>query len=136
MVWRNWLSALLGVWFLIAPWTLGITHEQDATWLSVFFGGVQVLVSIWAAVTFGRPSWRIWQNWIALIVGIWFLVHPFLGRFEVGQYWGIVAPAMLTIIINLWNLMARPTESDGRQDSDGRPNHRRNQRHGRSKAGN
>lgn len=118
MKWRNWLSALIGVWFMIAPWVIGFTYERDATWLSVFVGGLQVLVSIWAAAVVERPNWRVWQNWIAVLTGFWFVVHPFLGHFEEGPYWGIAGPGVATIVLNLWTLMA-PARVNGSADTQG-----------------
>lgn len=121
MKWRDWLSALIGVWFVIAPWTMGFNYDRNATWLSVFFGGLQILVSIWAAAMVERPSWRIWQNWIAVITGFWFIIHPFLGTFDEGPYWGIAGPGIATMILNLWTLMAPPADMRGgsRRNPDG-----------------
>lgn len=105
MKWRNWLCALIGAWFIVSPWVLRISHEATATKVSVIVGAVQVIVSIWAAQTFVRPNYKIWQNWVALICGFWFVIHPFLGDFELGQYYSIVVPGLITIIFGFWTLM-------------------------------
>jgi hypothetical protein len=105
---RNWLSAVIGLWFIISPWVLGVAHYALAAWLSVIVGGIQFLVSAQAATKVDTPSWKTWQNWVATACGFWFFIHPFLGEFEEREYYAVILPAILTICLNLWNLMDNP----------------------------
>lgn len=108
MKWRNWLCAAIGLWFIIAPWALGLAYEIAATWASVIAGVIQVIVSAWAAIKVTVPSWKLWPNWVSLTCGFWFLLQPFLGEYEEGQYWTTVILGLVTMILNLWTLMSKP----------------------------
>lgn len=113
MVWRHWLNALMGIWFVIAPWSLGVAQYREATYSSVIVGTLLVIVSVWAASVQHEPGWRIWQDWVSSLFGFWFVIHPFLGHFEVGQYYAIVIPAIVTIALSFWTLMLTPQSERG-----------------------
>lgn len=106
MQWRSWLSAAFGIWFIIAPWILGFVHDINATWGSLIAGAILLVVSVWQAITVDVPSWRTWQSWIGVLCGFWFIIHPFLGRFEVAEYYAIIVPGILTMGVNFWTLMS------------------------------
>lgn len=111
MKWRHWVNAILGAWFIIAPWALGLSQYMTATWVSVIVGAVQVIVSVWAAMSVRVPDWRIWQDWVAGACGFWFLIHPFLGDFEEGPYYATIVPGLITLALSLWTLMENPSRA-------------------------
>ncbi|WDL98333.1 SPW repeat protein [Alicyclobacillus sp. ALC3] len=105
MDWRHWLNAIVGAWFIVAPWVLGLTHLNTATWFSMVIGAVQVVAAVWGSLWMPAASWRSVPDWITLVTGFWFLVHPFLGHFEDWQYFGTIVPALATMVLSLWTLM-------------------------------
>lgn len=105
MKWRNWLSAILGAWLVVSPWFLGLHTQEQATNATVVVGLIQVVASVWAALAVRVQSWKTWQNWVAFFCGAWFFVQPFLGHYEVGQYYATVATGFLTIAVNMWSLI-------------------------------
>jgi general stress protein CsbA len=46
--WEEWVSLLLGVWLMAAPWTLGFTGDHNAFWIHLVFGALMAAVSFWA----------------------------------------------------------------------------------------
>ena len=114
MDWRHWLNAIIGGWFIAAPWVIGVTHLNTATWVSVVVGTVQVVAAVWGATTMTVPSWRSWPDWVTTGTGFWFLVHPFLGHFEDWQYYGTIVPALATMALSLWILMAHSRSLNNR----------------------
>lgn len=102
MKWTQWLNALIGIWFIISPWTLSFSQLSNPTWFSVVIGAILVIVSFWAAVQNKVVNWSSWQSWIALLMGI-------LGIL-VTVSWGLAASVMWTngvlgavvIILNLF----------------------------------
>lgn len=117
LTWRNWVNALIGVWFVIAPWVLGIANEKTAAFISVIVGAILVVVATWAAIRPGVPGFKIWGSWVTLACGLWFVIHPFLAHFEVSQFWAVVIPALLTMALSLWTLMVNPTGPDAHRRS-------------------
>ncbi|GMA49947.1 hypothetical protein GCM10025857_13040 [Alicyclobacillus contaminans] len=122
MKWRNWINALIGIWFILAPWLLGFSHLSGATWTSVVIGLVQTAASIWAAYE-EKVGWATWQNWVSLITGLWFIIQPFALSLTANgaETWTGVILGIVTIILNLWT-MAEGKDSSGRRVSSGRAN--------------
>ncbi|MCL6516252.1 SPW repeat protein [Alicyclobacillus sp.] len=105
MKWRNWLNAIIGVWFIIAPWVLGVSDVAGAVWTSVIFGAIQVIASVWAAYV-EEPSWRTWQNWVSFLTGVWFILQPFVLPLSgnAGETWTSVILGIVTAVLNLWTM--------------------------------
>ena len=98
---RGNLNALIGVWFIIAPWAIGYSDQSGALWSSIIFGIIQVIVSLWG---YDKPGWNSWQNWISTITGVWFVIFPFIYSLTNGEVWSSVILGLITIIFSLWNL--------------------------------
>lgn len=118
MKWRNGLNAIIGVWFIIAPWVLGFADVSGAVWTSVVFGAIQVIASVWAAYV-DRPNWRVWQNWVSFVTGVWFILQPFVLSLtgNEGEVWTSVILGIVTAVLNLWTMWEgekeHPTQSAG-----------------------
>jgi SPW repeat len=115
MKWRNWLSAVLGAWLIVSPWVLGLDNQQQATSSTLIVGIIQVVVSVWAAISVSVQSWKTWQNWVAFACGLWFVFQPFLGHYEIGQYYTTVATGVVTLGINMWSLIDNREARIGRR---------------------
>lgn len=89
---------------MVSPWALGVALRREAIWACLIGGAIQVIASISAAQR-RRVHWRAWEYWILLATGFWFIIQPFLGHYEEGQYWATITPALLTIVFCLWTLM-------------------------------
>jgi len=105
--WANLAYALIGVWFVIAPFVLGFTDKAVDMWTSVI-GGIILLVPACSAALARREdspfSWlmalleptgifagalivskplsgvtrqRAWGQYVNGVVGIWFIAAPF-----------------------------------------------------------
>ncbi|MEK6445052.1 SPW repeat protein [Priestia aryabhattai] len=44
---RGIANAIIGIWFVIAPWLLGFSYDAGATSSSIVFGTLQVIMSFW-----------------------------------------------------------------------------------------
>jgi hypothetical protein len=97
----NSLAALIGVWFIIAPWVVNFSDDSGALWTSVIIGAVQVISSL---LGFSGSGWTAWQNWISLLAGVWFIIFPFVYTLKTGEIWASVVLGAVTVIISLWSL--------------------------------
>jgi hypothetical protein len=97
----NSLAALIGVWFIIAPWAFDFSDDKTALWTSVIIGAVQVISSL---IGFLGSGWTAWQNWISLLAGVWFIVLPYVYSLETGETWTSVILGALTVLLNIWAL--------------------------------
>ncbi|USL41185.1 MULTISPECIES: SPW repeat protein [Priestia] len=72
---RGVVNAVIGIWFVIAPWMLGFSYNAGATSSSNVFGTLQVIMSFWGT---NKLGWKPRQNWVSLITGLWFVLFPFI----------------------------------------------------------
>jgi len=98
---RSILIALIGAWFILAPWVIGFSDQSGALWSSIIFGIIQIIVSLWVC---NKHGWTSWQNWVSLITGIWFVIFPFIYSLTDGEVWSSVILGVITIILSLLNL--------------------------------
>lgn len=52
---RGVVNAVIGIWFVIAPWMLGFSYDAGATSSSIVFGTLQVITSFWGTT---KPGWN------------------------------------------------------------------------------
>jgi hypothetical protein len=100
----NSLAALIGVWFIIAPWAFDFSADKTALWTSVIIGAVQVIASL---IGFAGSGWTAWQNWISVLAGVWFIIFPYIYELETGETWTSVILGAVTVLLNLWALAAK-----------------------------
>ncbi|HHY68474.1 MAG TPA: SPW repeat protein [Alicyclobacillus sp.] len=46
--WTAWLSALLGLWFIVSPWVFNFSQNVGAMWNSIIVGIVVAVLSAYA----------------------------------------------------------------------------------------
>jgi hypothetical protein len=75
--WQDWLNLLLGLWMVVSTWIIG--HDSgSAAIVNYYVVGLAVAAFAIAALT----AFRIWEEWINLILGTWLLVSPFFLGFS------------------------------------------------------
>jgi SPW repeat len=67
--WEDWCSWLLGIWLCISPWALRFDFDSTTTRTAVISG-----LLIIAAEFITLSVFRIWEEWINVILGAWLLV--------------------------------------------------------------
>jgi thiosulfate reductase cytochrome b subunit len=77
MLWANVVNALLGIWFIIAPSVLGTTGRAAEMWTSIAGGAVLLVLAGWAVLS-ERARTLAWVQYVNGLVGIWFIVAPFV----------------------------------------------------------
>jgi SPW repeat len=72
---QDWINLLLGLWMLVSTWIIGRDAGSVAI-VNYYVVGVAVAAFAIAALT----AFRIWEEWVNLVLGTWLLVSPwFLG---------------------------------------------------------
>ncbi|OXM84422.1 SPW repeat protein [Paenibacillus rigui] len=100
---RNSLSALIGLWFIMAPWLFHYSDHHNAFLSSVICGAVQLVASLLAI---GKKGWYTWQNWVALLMGVWFIMFPIAYGFKLLETTVLVFLAVTTVLLNYFNMNA------------------------------
>ncbi|WEG12872.1 SPW repeat protein [Pullulanibacillus sp. KACC 23026] len=102
MKWAQWLNALIGIWFIISPWTLGFSQISMATTLSVIFGAILLIVSFWAAVQEKAVNWSSWLGWVSLIMGVLVIVVSFSFSLSAAAMWTNAILGVIVVILDLF----------------------------------
>jgi SPW repeat-containing protein len=68
--WEDWVGAVLGFWLLVSPWVLEY-GEMAARQNAVLVGFL--LIATEFAILF---AFRVWEEWISVILGAWLVVSP------------------------------------------------------------
>ncbi|MDP9728341.1 SPW repeat protein [Alicyclobacillus tolerans] len=110
MKWRNGLLALIGIWFIISPWVFHYTNHTSALWSSIILGAIQLIASGWATFMQNSSGWKVWQTWVSLIMGIGFIIQPFVLSMDTKETWTSVILGAITILLNLWTMAGKDTE--------------------------
>lgn len=74
MRWISWVTFVVGLWLIAAPFALGYSGMFQATASDVIVGLLIAASSLWMAV---RADAAEWCNWALLLFGIWAIVAPF-----------------------------------------------------------
>jgi predicted membrane-bound dolichyl-phosphate-mannose-protein mannosyltransferase len=69
-----WLTGILGVFLIIAPFVLGYSGDLIAVWSSIVLGAIVLIVSFVKAFMHDMGQW---EYWVTGIVGLLAIVAPF-----------------------------------------------------------
>ena len=70
-MWQSWINAIIGLWLIVASFT--ITGSRIGNLTNNLIAGIVLLVlGLWAAV-----ANKSWQNWVIAVVGAWMIVAGF-----------------------------------------------------------
>lgn len=72
--WMSWINGVLGLWFLIAPFTFGYSGSRVALWNSVIVGLLIAAFAFWEASTEETAG----ASWSVSVLGIWMVFAPYL----------------------------------------------------------
>lgn len=73
-----WITGLIGLFLILAPFLFGYTVNMGALWTSIIAGGIIAVTSYIEAVQHDRANW---EYWVAGIVGILVIAAPFVFDF-------------------------------------------------------
>ena len=93
-----WVTGILGILLIIAPFVLGYRTDSPALWSNVILGIIVLLVSAWKGF---RPDQTRWEYWVAAIMGILAIIAPFVLGFSimVSALWASVILGLIVLIL-------------------------------------
>ena len=100
-----WITGMLGIGLMVAPYFLGYTDNFAAYWTSLIAGFIVALASIWEGVETKKENW---EYWVAVIVGIFAVIAPFAFGFTwlfEAMWTSIVLGVLIALFAGskLWN---------------------------------
>ncbi|MCL6551761.1 MAG: SPW repeat protein [Firmicutes bacterium] len=103
MVWANVVNALVGIWFIIAPFVLAYSDQRAAMWLSLLGGAILLVLAGWAVVNEAARKQR-WVQYVNGLVGIWFIIFPFVFALTTrpNVTWTSVVGGLIALVLSAW----------------------------------
>jgi hypothetical protein len=71
--WGAWCSWLLGIWLCISPGPLQFGGDITPTFAAVITGVLLICIEVITVSTF-----RLWEEWINVILGVWLIGAPWI----------------------------------------------------------
>lgn len=116
--WQDVVNIVVGVCVALSPWVLGYAEElPSATWSAVVAGVIVIAV---AAIDLDVPG--AWEEWIAMLAGLWLVISPFaLGFTEhTNALVSALAGGIVIMVFAAWALWGtRPTQSASNRRDQG-----------------
>ncbi len=75
-----WITGILGLLLILAPFVLGYSADPTALWSDVVLGAIVVLAS---AIKGFFPDGTRWEYWVAGLMGLLAIIAPFVLHFTV-----------------------------------------------------
>ena len=95
-----WLTGLLGLALIVAPFVLGFNTDTNAMWSSIVLGAVILVASVLEGAFRDASNW---EYWLGALAGILAVVAPFLLQFNTPeqstQMWtSIILGAVISLL--------------------------------------
>lgn len=113
--WQDWASWGLALWLLISPWAVGFSRDGPATSNAVVVGALLLALEVVTLSTF-----RTWEEWANVLIGLWLMLSPFFLPVASGgarvNFLLVGALVVALAAYELWDLaQRRPAQGRGRQ---------------------
>ena len=94
----DWVMALFGLGFLVAPFVLNYSVNPTALWTSIIIGFIVMIVSGYEALLEKKQRW---EYWTAGILGVIAIIAPFVFSFsqEVNALWTSIVAGVFIVLI-------------------------------------
>jgi SPW repeat len=99
--WQDGINLLAGFWIFFAPWVVG----SHAGALAIGNHTVVGILMILFAIT-GIAEFRLWKEWVNILLGAWILISPWLLHFSgsTALTWNAVISGAVVIVFGCWAL--------------------------------
>jgi hypothetical protein len=103
-----WVTGILGLALMVAPFLLGYTSNVTAFWTSLVAGLIVLAVSLYKAITHDQARW---EYMVATVVGLLAVFAPFVmgfGALTMAVWTMIILGGLVAIFAGYEGFFARP----------------------------
>jgi len=104
MLWANVVNALVGIWFIIAPFVLKFSDRPAPMWASIIGGAVLLVLAGWAVFD-EKARHQTWIQYINGLVGIWFIIFSYVYTEVAGVAylrWTTIVGGLIALVLSAW----------------------------------
>lgn len=107
MMWANVVNALVGIWFIIAPFALRFSDRPYPMWLSIIGGAILLILAGWAVLD-EKARHATWIQYVNGLVGIWFIIFPYV--YALGDVanlrWTSIVGGLIALVLSGWLVLS------------------------------
>ncbi len=99
-----WITGLLGLLLIVAPFALNYTGNTGALWADIILGALVFIVSAYKAIVHDKVNW---EYWAAGILGILAIIAPFalgLGT-TTAALWATLILGLVVVVLSGYQLL-------------------------------
>ena len=78
----QWLTVLAGAWLAISIWVIPAADPVVGLASAVQINQILVGIAVIAAALAGVFAFRIWEEWVLALLGLWLIASPWLLGFS------------------------------------------------------
>lgn len=111
LYWQDWLTAVVGAWLIVSPWILKFPTLEGMLATSAILNFALAGLATLAFAAAALASYRLWEEWADIVIGLWLVVSPWVLQFAVSPLakWNAVIAGLIIIVTAVWTL------AEGRQ---------------------
>jgi hypothetical protein len=101
--WQDHIAFIVGAWLIASPWALG-SFSPDSVPIGIpawnfLVCGIAIAVLGVAALA----SYRFWEEWVNLLIGIWLIASPWMLRYTENPLfvWNALICGVLLIVLGI-----------------------------------
>lgn len=102
-----WITGILGLALIAAPYVLGYATNPTAVWTSLILGVAVVIVSAYKAFAHDMAKW---EYWVAGLLGLAAIVLPFVLGFSTQASAMLILGAAVAILAGYQVFFVKPSE--------------------------
>jgi hypothetical protein len=109
----GWLTGVVGVWEILAPFIIGYSNVGGATADAIILGILLAGFGLWVGLGKAAGTVRT-LSWINALLGLWVLLAPFILGYSGksgGATWNDVIVGVVVIILEVWGASAAKKEA-------------------------
>jgi heme/copper-type cytochrome/quinol oxidase subunit 3 len=98
---QDWINLALAVLLFVSPWVVGYSADTRAAWSACLAGMAIAALALAALAVFAE-----WEEWLALLLGVWVVAAPWVLGFSANVYahWTHVVLGALVAVTAAWEL--------------------------------
>lgn len=108
MKWASWTNLVLGLWLIIAPFSLAYAGVTAAVYEDVILGIVIASLALWRALGQETPE-MAYVSWTVAASGLWVLISPFALGYSgtAAATYNDVIVGLVVVILATWRALAK-----------------------------
>lgn len=108
----GWVTAVAGVWEILAPFIIGYSAVTGGMVDALVLGGVLLILGLWTALSRSQATIRS-LSWVNALLGVWLIIAPFVVAYSgsVGAMVNDIIVGAVVLVVEVWGALVLSSHS-------------------------